>query len=388
MATTTNKAAKMQTSTNITTTDDKPSKSGTTIDLDGPNITHYAPTNDTYKHLGPTGDNEEEELPIKTAMHHTNQGTAHTKIDTTTHPNNLETPPKAPLSPPSKAFVHRLYNSRTSGLPHSPVTLTNTTTPREPECHTIPVLTPLQRHSKTLLSSFSVELLSLLPNSTLQLVRTFQQPPGCTPSTYLPTGTSPPTTLRHRHYPLLEPEILHLATHLGSLHSSSSTIDITCVSNNVRSLHTGVSEVLHNSDDDDLLLIEETLLLVLHVLRRANSYRRALTTCMLDPLSKDERNRTDGSGDMPVQSYWSVPSALVDCSDPADSCAKTMTWRDVGDSLATQNFDADSVVIAPKTPYSSKISQVSTPLSRDYYPQYSPCSFEKSPQARTHLQIR
>ena len=64
MATTTNKAANMQTSTNITTTDDKPSKSGTTIDLDGPNITHYAPTNDIYKHLGPTGDNEEEELTI------------------------------------------------------------------------------------------------------------------------------------------------------------------------------------------------------------------------------------------------------------------------------------------------------------------------------------
>jgi hypothetical protein len=52
VATTTNKAAKMQTSTNFTATDEKPSKSGTTIDLDGPNITHYAPTNDIYKHLG------------------------------------------------------------------------------------------------------------------------------------------------------------------------------------------------------------------------------------------------------------------------------------------------------------------------------------------------
>ncbi|MFN9982729.1 MAG: hypothetical protein ACK53Y_22560, partial [bacterium] len=98
VATTTNRAAKMQTSTIFfTTTDNNPTKLGTTIDLDGPNITHYAPTNDIYKHLGPTGDNEEEELPIKTAMHHTNQGTAHTKIDTTTQPNDLETPPKAPL---------------------------------------------------------------------------------------------------------------------------------------------------------------------------------------------------------------------------------------------------------------------------------------------------
>ena len=67
------------------------------------------------------------------------------------------------------------------------------------------------------------------------------------------------------------------------------------------------------------------------------------------------------------------------CSDPAHPCAKIMTWRDVGDSLATQNFDADSVVIAPKTPDSSKISQVCTPLSRDYYPVYSPCYFDKSP---------
>jgi hypothetical protein len=91
----------------------------------------------------------------------------------------------------------------------------------------------------------------------------------------------------------LEPEILHLATHLGSLHSSSSTIDITCVSSNAKSLHTGVSEAIHNSDNDELLLIEETLLLVLHVLRRANSYGRALTTCMVDPLSKDEQNRTE-----------------------------------------------------------------------------------------------
>jgi hypothetical protein len=47
-----------------------------------------------------------------------------------------------------------------------------------------------------------------------------------------------------------------------------------------------VSEAIHNSDDDKLLLIEETLLLVLHALRRANSYRRALTTCMVDQLSK------------------------------------------------------------------------------------------------------
>ena len=84
------------------------------------------------------------------------------------------------------------------------------------------------------------------------------------------------------------------------------------------------------------------------MLRRAKLYRRALTTCLVDPLLKDERNRTDGSGDMPVQSFASPLNALVDCSNPADSCAKTMTWRDVGDSLATQNFDADSVVIAPK----------------------------------------
>ncbi len=83
-----------------------------------------------------------------------------------------------------------------------------------------------------------------------------------------------------------------------------------------------MSEAIHNSEDDKLLLVEETLLLVLHVLHRANSYRRVLTTCMVDPLSKAEQNRTDGSVDMPVQSYWSVPSALVDCSDPADSCAK------------------------------------------------------------------
>ncbi len=258
------------------------------------------------------------------------------------------------------------------------MTHTNTATPREPECHTIPVLTPLQRHSQTLLSSFSAKLLSLLPVSTLQLVRTFQQAPGCTPTTCPQTGTSPPATLRHHHYPLLEPEILHLATHLGSLNSFLSTIDITCVSNNTKSLHTGVSEAIHNTDDDELLLIEETLLLVLHVLRRANSYRRALTTCMIDPLSKDERNWTDGTGDVSVQSYRSVPTALVDCSDAADSCAKTMTWRDVGDSLATQNFDAHSVVIAPKTPDLSKISQVSTPLSRDYYQFHSPSSIKES----------
>jgi hypothetical protein len=48
--------AKMQTSTNFTKIDGKPSKSGTTIDLDGPNITCFAPTIDKYKHLGSTGD--------------------------------------------------------------------------------------------------------------------------------------------------------------------------------------------------------------------------------------------------------------------------------------------------------------------------------------------
>jgi hypothetical protein len=83
VATTTNKAAKMQTSTIFfTTTDNNPIKLGTTIDLDGPNITHFAPTNDVDKHLGSTGDNEEGELTINTAMYNTNQDTAHTKIDT------------------------------------------------------------------------------------------------------------------------------------------------------------------------------------------------------------------------------------------------------------------------------------------------------------------
>jgi hypothetical protein len=112
VATTTNKAAKMQTSPNFTTADDKPSKSGTTIDLDGPIITHFAPTNDIYNYLGSTGDNEEEGLPINTAMNHTNQDTAHSKIDTTIQPNNLETPPKAPfhslqkpLSTGSKSYI-------------------------------------------------------------------------------------------------------------------------------------------------------------------------------------------------------------------------------------------------------------------------------------------
>jgi hypothetical protein len=60
-----------------------------------------------------------------------------------------------------------------------------------------------------------------------------------------------------------------LAHNNGTLHQSSPTIDITCVSNNVRSLQIGVSEAIHNSQDDELMLIEETLLLVLRVLRLA-----------------------------------------------------------------------------------------------------------------------
>jgi hypothetical protein len=41
----------------------------------------------------------------------------------------------------------------------------------------------------------------------------------------------------------------------------------------------------------------------------------SVSSHMVDPLSKDERNRTDGSGDMPVQSFASPPTALVDCSN-------------------------------------------------------------------------
>jgi hypothetical protein len=176
----------------------------------------------------------------------------------------LETPPKAPLSPPSKAFAHRLDNSRTSGLlSPSPVTHTNTATSTEPECHTIPVLAPLHRNSQDLLSSFSAKLLSLLPAPTLQLVRAFQQLSGCISTTYYPPDiTHPSNAPTHRHYPMLESEILHLANHIGSLHLSSSTIDNTCVSNYVRSLQIGVSEAIHNSEDDELFLVEETLLLV------------------------------------------------------------------------------------------------------------------------------
>jgi hypothetical protein len=209
VATTTNKAAKTQTSTNFTTTDDKHSKSGTTIDLDDPNITNYAPSNDIYKHLGSTGDNEEKELPINTAMYHTNQHTAHSKINTTIQANDLETPPKAPLSPPSKAFVHRLDNSRNSDLSPPFLSNTNPATPRAHKCSQSALLPPLQRHSQFLLASLPDAILSLLPDLTLQLVRAFQQPPGYTPTACPPTGTSPTPTPTHRHYPLLEPEILH-----------------------------------------------------------------------------------------------------------------------------------------------------------------------------------
>jgi hypothetical protein len=98
VASTSDKAAKMQTSTNVTTIDDKSTKLGTTNDLlDGPNITHYASTNDIYKYLGSTGDNDKEELPINTAMQHNIKDTAHTKIDITTQPNDLETPQKLPF---------------------------------------------------------------------------------------------------------------------------------------------------------------------------------------------------------------------------------------------------------------------------------------------------
>jgi hypothetical protein len=90
----------------------------------------------------------------------------------------------------------------------------------------------------------------------------------------------------------------------------------------VRSLQIGVSEAIHNSEDDELKLVEETLLLVLHVLRRAKSYRRVPATFMVDPLSKDERNLPDGSGEMPVQSSGIVSTAFVDCSDPVDSLCK------------------------------------------------------------------
>ena len=120
VATTTNKAAKMQTPTNLTTMTDKPTKSGTTIDLDGPNITHYAPTNDIYKHLGSTGDNEEEELSINATMSHNNLDTTHTKIATNDQQSVLKTPPKAPFSTPANAFEHRLDKSRSSGPNSSP----------------------------------------------------------------------------------------------------------------------------------------------------------------------------------------------------------------------------------------------------------------------------
>ena len=101
VAATSNKAAKMQTSTNFNTIDDKPTKLGTTIDLDGPNIIHFTPTNDICKHL----DLQvimKKKSSLLTLQWTTTKRTQHTPtyIGTTTQQNNLKTPPKAPLSPP------------------------------------------------------------------------------------------------------------------------------------------------------------------------------------------------------------------------------------------------------------------------------------------------
>ncbi len=75
-----------------------------------------------------------------------------------------------------------------------------------------------------------------------------------------------------------------------------------------------MSEAIHNSEDDELMLVEEMLMLVFHVLRRTNVYHCILTTCMVDPLLKDEQNWTDRSRDMPVQSSQIASTTLVECS--------------------------------------------------------------------------
>jgi hypothetical protein len=106
---------------------------------------------------------------------------------------------------------------------------------------------------------------------------------------------------------------------------------------------------------------------------------------MVHSLSKDERNLTDGSGDMPVQSSGIVSTALVDCSNPADSCAKTKTRRDVGDSRTTQNFDADSVVIAQKNSrFVQNLQSVHTTVMHSTVP----APLISRLQAGTYLQIR
>ncbi len=107
-----------------------------------------------------------------------------------------------------------------------------------------------------LLFLMSFYLFFLLPAPTLQLVRAFQQPSECIPTPYPPDCTSPPPTLRQRHYPILKSEILHLTHHIGTLHPSSPTIDITCVTINVRSFQIGVDD-----EDNEMMLIEETFCL-------------------------------------------------------------------------------------------------------------------------------
>jgi hypothetical protein len=376
----TTKTAKMQTTTTTTTKDETTTKSGTTTDLDGPDITHYAPTNDTYKTIGTTGDNEEEELPI-TAATCRNHPEPCTEIHTADQQNDLRTPPKALLSPPSKAYKHRLDTPRISGLNPSPLSHSTIATNLALECQHSTMLTPLQRTSQQLLNSFNDAFLMLTSPTTLNLIKAFQHTtseeharhqhfPDC--------STQPAPAINSRYYPLLESETLLLTHHLGTLHQHSTDIDITCTSNHVHSLQNGVTAALNTSHDEQLMSLQEILFLVSHVLRRAKTYHRTREKCTINLLSEDEPNPTDGSRDMTAQSFASPPSTLVACSDPADSCAKTMTWPDVEDSPMPQNFDADLITIAPKTPDSAKISQVSTPLCSDYDPVYSPCYLEES----------
>jgi hypothetical protein len=294
VATTAKKASKMQTSTNFTTTDDKPSKLGTTIDLDGPNIIHYAPaTNDIYKHLGPTGDYSDEEGELTITLLCTTLIRAQHTPKSTLLPN--QTTWKCPQKLP---FHHLRKPSSTGSTTPAPVAflLLLRLTPTQPHPGNPSVTQFLcSLHSRGTLRlsslpfllsfclSYMLQLFSLsepsnnhqgaLPQHALQLVHHHQP--------HSDTATFLFWSLRF----FVWPPILALFIH-------PCPPNITCVSNNVRSLQTGVSEAIHNSEDDELLLLEEMLLLVLHVLRRANSYRRALTTCMVDPLSTDEQNWT------------------------------------------------------------------------------------------------
>ncbi|KAI2511545.1 hypothetical protein MHU86_2799 [Fragilaria crotonensis] len=291
----------------------------------------------------------------------------HNIFNLTNVTNDLETPQKAPDSPPTLTYKSRANTPSISTakvttltnfahLAHHPIF-------QAPGCMNSSEFTTLQKTCKDLHDSIFAFIFNLPFHSSSTKLNSSSD----SKHQQCQEESKEPPTVIHPSHPGLESEIASFTHRIASFSHVPTLTEFSDYLQHHYDLEDLVKVAIRMTQDDQLMPILDLLIMVRNVIVRLNSHLETPEHRMVDIQSKFEQIPTDDSREMTGQSFPSPPRVLMAFgTNSADSRAKTLTCHDHNAELGTRNFCA-------KTPDSVQTPLVSAPQSPDNRRIHSPC---------------